>query len=221
MWFGATKVASRIVPRRDFRNAVGQASQSLAARAPFTYDGVAMNMDFRLTVVAAAVLLLAACASKDSSSPAAADQIGNAEARLRGTGSAATGKVIVVDNGKGGVTLTLDAANLMQGTYRLAFHANPNCNAPTGESAGPLWGPPDAANTPGELIPVAYAGQGGEISFSARVPGVHVDGTPTLRGRSIVLHAGPYAESPLPGVKNNFIACGVFEDLGPGLIEQL
>ena len=179
-----------------------------------------MKLFLRPMAVAVTALLLAACASKDPSGPAAKDQIGNAEARLRGTGSAATGKVIVVDNGKG-VTLTLDAANLMQGTYRLALHANPNCNSPNGESAGPLWGPPDSANTPGELIPIAYAGQRGEISFSARIPGVHVEGTPTLRGRSIVLHAGPYAESPLPGARNNFIACGVFEDLGPGLIEQL
>jgi len=171
-------------------------------------------------VAIAAVLLLAACASKDASSPAAADQVGNMEARLRGTGSAATGKVIVVDSGKG-VTLTLDVSNLTQGTYRLAFHANPNCSSPSGESAGPVWGPPDSDKAPEELIPVAYAGQAGQISFSARIPGVHVDSTPTLRGRSIVLHAGPFVGSPLPGARNNYIACGVFENLGPGLIEQL
>ena len=170
-------------------------------------------------IAAAAAALLTACAT-DSSSPAAADQIGNMEAPLRGVGSAATGKVIVVDNGKG-VTLTLDAANLVQGSYRLAFHANPNCNSPNGESAGPVWGPPNSASTPGELIPIAYAGIAGNISFSARIPGVHVDGQPTLRGRSVVLHAGPYVDSPLPNMPNNYIGCGVFEKLGPGLIERL
>jgi Cu/Zn superoxide dismutase len=164
--------------------------------------------------------LLSACASTDPSSPAAADQVGNLEAPLRGVGSAATGKVIVVDSGKG-VTLTLDAANLVQGSYRLAFHANPNCNSPNGESAGPVWGPPNSAGTPGELIPIAYAGQRGDISFSARIPGVHVDGEPTLRGRSVVLHAGPYVETPLFGMPNNYIACGVFQKLGPSLIERL
>jgi Cu/Zn superoxide dismutase len=178
-----------------------------------------MDIVTRLMAAAAAAALLTACAT-DSSSPAAADQVGNLEAPLRGVGSAATGKVIVVDNGKG-VTLTLDAANLMQGSYRLAFHANPNCNSPRGESAGPVWGPPDAADAPGVLIPVAYAGVAGSISFSARISGVHVDREPTLRGRSIVLHAGPYVDSPLPGMPNNYIACGVFEKLGPGLVERL
>ena len=179
-----------------------------------------MEQVFRLTTVAVVAALLAACAGKDSSSPAAADQVGNMEARLRGVGSAATGKVIVVDNGKG-VTLTLDAVNLVQGTYRLAFHANPVCNSPNGESAGPVWGPLDAANSPGELIPVAYAGQAGNISFSARIPGVYIDRQPSLRGHSIVLHVGPYVDTPLPGLPNNYIACGVFDNLGPGLMERL
>mgnify|MGYP003694294969 CR=1 FL=1 len=68
---------------------------------------------------------------------------------------------------------------------------------------------------PGTLIPVAYAGIAGSISFSARIPGVHVDREPTLRGRSVVLHAGPYVDSPLPGTcLNNYIACGVFRKAG-------
>jgi hypothetical protein len=122
-----------------------------------------MDTVFPLMAAAAAAALLTACATEPSS-PAAADQVGNLEAPLRGVGSAATGKVIVVDNGKG-VTLTLDAANLMQGSYRLAFHANPNCNSPWGESAGPVWGPSDAANAPGTLIPVAYAGVAAAFRF--------------------------------------------------------
>jgi Cu/Zn superoxide dismutase len=167
-----------------------------------------------------ALFLLAGCAGPDSSSPAAKDQIGNLVAPLRGVGSGATGKVIVVDNGTG-VTLTLDVANLRQGVYRLALHANPVCNSPRGESAGPVWGPPDSKVAPGELIPVAYAGQEGGISFSARIPGVHIDSEPTLRGRSIVLHAGPFVDSPLPGLPNNYIACGVFENIGPGFFDRL
>lgn len=173
-----------------------------------------------LTVAALAAALLAGCAGRDASSPAAADQVGNMEARLRGVGSAATGKVIVVDNGTG-VTLTLDVVNLAQGVYRLAFHANPNCNSPNGESAGPLWAPPNSAKAPGELIPEAFAGQHGSISFSARIPGVYIDRQPSLRGHSIVLHAGPFVDSPLPGLPNNYIACGVFDVIGPGLVERL
>jgi len=171
-------------------------------------------------IAALAAALLAACAVQDPSSPAAADQVGNMEARLRGVGSAASGKVIVVDNGKG-VTLTLNVANLRQGTYRLAFHANPNCNSLNAESSGPVWGPPDSATAPAELIPVVYVGMGSDVTFSARIPGVHIDRQPSLRGRSIVLHAGPFVDSPLPGSPNNYIACGAFDNLSPGLIEQL
>jgi Cu/Zn superoxide dismutase len=174
----------------------------------------------RASAAALAVLLLAACAGPDPKSPAAADQVGNLEARLRGIGSAATGSVVVVDNGNG-VTLTLDGANIRQGNYRLAFHANPVCNSPRGESAGPVWGPPDSTRPPGELIPVIYVGQGDIVSFSAHIPGVHVDRQPSLRGRSVVLHAGPFVDSPLPGSPNNYIACGVFGDLTPGLLQGL
>jgi Cu/Zn superoxide dismutase len=174
----------------------------------------------RLTIAAVAAAMFSACAGPDPSSPAAKDQVANMEARLRPVGSGATGKVIVVDNGPG-VTLTLDVANLTQGIYRLAFHASPVCNSPGGESAGPVWGPPDSAVPPSELIPVAYAGQAGNISFSVRIPGVHIDREPSLRGRSIVLHAGPFVDSPLPGMPNNYIACGVFDNLSPGLLERL
>ena len=174
----------------------------------------------RAAAAALAACVLASCAGPDPKSPAAADQVGNLEARLRGIGSAATGSVIVVDNGNG-VTLTLDGANLRQGTYRLAFHANPVCNSPKGESAGPVWGPPESANPPGELIPVIYVGQREMVSFSAHISGVHVDRQPSLRGRSVILHAGPFVDSPLPGSSNNYIACGVFGDLAPGLLQGL
>jgi Cu/Zn superoxide dismutase len=179
-----------------------------------------MSAVAKATAAALTAMLLASCAGPDPTSPAAADQVGNLEARLRGIGSAATGKVIVVDNGAG-VTLTLDVANLRQGTYRLAFHANPNCSSPNGESSGPVWGPPNSAKPPGELIPVVYVGQADMVSFSARIPGVRVDGEPSLRGRSVVLHEGPFVDSPLPGASNNYIACGVFGDLAPGLLKGL
>ncbi len=164
-------------------------------------------------------LALAACAGRDTSSPAAADQIGNLQAPLRGVGSGAQGKVIVADTSTG-IILTLDAVNLTQGVYRLAFHVNPVCNSFGGEAAGPLWGPPNSTVPPGELIPEAYAGEAGQITFTARVPGVHIDREPSLRGHSVVLHQGPFVDSPLPGSPNNYVACGVFENLPPGFFSQ-
>lgn len=173
-----------------------------------------------LAVAALATAWLAACAGTEPTSPAAADQVGNLEARLRGVGSAATGMVVVVDSGTG-ITLTLDGANLRQGNYRLAFHANPVCNSPHGEAAGPVWAPSGSSRPPGELIPGIYVGQGESVSYSVHIPGVHVDHEPSLRGKSIVLHAGPFVDSPLPGSSNNYIACGVFRDLTPGLLQQI
>jgi Cu/Zn superoxide dismutase len=172
--------------------------------------------------VAAALLVLTGCSTNNdpSSAAAAAEQIGNMEAPLRGVGSAATGLVIVVDRSTG-VTLTLNAANLMQGNYRLAFHENPNCKSPNGSSAGPVWAPPGLAKPPGELIPAAYAGQRGEIYVSVFLPGVHIDREPSLRGRSVVLHRGEYVDSPLPGSSNNFMACGVFDNLQPSFLESI
>jgi Cu/Zn superoxide dismutase len=179
-----------------------------------------MNSTLRWLAAWMVANLLVACAGSSPSSPAAADQVGNLEARLRGVDSAASGLVVVVDN-PDGVTLTLDITNLRQGVYRLAFHANPNCNSLRSESAGPVWGPPESTRPPGELIPTAYAGQVGQISFSVRVPGVHIDREPSLRGRSIVLHEGPFVDSPLPGLPNNYMACGVFEKLRPGLLDLM
>ena len=80
-------------------------------------------------------------AGADPSSPAAADQVGNLEARLRGVGSSATGKVIVVDNGPG-VTLTLDVANLTQGQLSPGVPCQSGLQfAAAANAAGPVWGP--------------------------------------------------------------------------------
>jgi Cu/Zn superoxide dismutase len=178
----------------------------------------------RVAVLATAMsLLLAGCATeRDSSNPGAAHQIGNLVAPLVGVGSAATGKIIVVDNGNGkGVTLTMNVANLIQGNYRLAFHENPHCASRSVAVIGPVWGPPDSATPPGELIPIAYAGMTGEIYLTVRIPGVHVEGTPTLRGRSIVLHWGNTVDTPFPGMPNNYIACGVFENIQGDFFDPL
>ena len=199
---------------------IGAALRAYANEKPILKRRDGMNPVSNLATIALAAALLAACAGPNPSSPAAADQVGNMEARLRGVGSAATGKVVVVDNSQG-VTLTLDAANLQQGNYRLAFHAVPNCSSPNGESSGPVWAPPDSVRPAGELIPGLYVGQTEMISYAVRIPGVHIDREPSLRGRSIVLHRGNFVDSPLPGLPNNYIACGVFEDLTPGPLQRM
>jgi len=84
---------------------------AVAGASAAALAGVAAAALARAVAAALAACLLASCAGPDPKSPAAADQVGNLEARLRGIGSAATGSVVVVDNGNG-VTLTLNGANL-------------------------------------------------------------------------------------------------------------
>ena len=170
---------------------------------------------------ALALLPLAGCSTNNdpSSAAAAAERAGNLQAPLRGVGSAVSGRVVVVDKGDG-ITLTLVASNLLQGNYRLAFHENPKCDTRLGTTAGPVWGPANSAKLPGELMPTVYVGMAGVVNLSVHVSGVHVDGEPSIRRHSIVLHRGEFADTPLPNLPNNYIACGVFENLGPSFLDD-
>jgi len=170
---------------------------------------------------ALALLPLAGCSTNNdpSSAAAAAERAGNLQAPLRGVGSAVSGRVVVVDKGDG-ITLTLVASNLLQGNYRLAFHENPKCDTRLGTSAGPVWGPANSAKLPGELMPTVYVGMAGVVNLSVHISGVHVDGEPSISRHSIVLHRGEFVDTPLPNLPNNYIACGVFENLQPSFLDD-
>ena len=52
------------------------------------------------------------------------------------------------------------------------------------------------------------------ISYAARIPGVHVDREPTsARPQHRAAREAISSTSPLPGSSNNYIACGVFENV--------
>ena len=127
-------------------------------------------------------------------------------APLRGLGSAVSGKVRVIDRGDG-ITVMVSGTNLPIGEYRVAFHQNGNCSSPNGFSAGPAWAPP--GRSPATLIPPLTNGDG-NAEASVWVSGVHTTGENGVAGRSVMLYWG--AVTPVqPGVRNNVIACGVFE----------
>jgi len=170
---------------------------------------------------ALALLWLSGCSTNNdpSSAAAAAERRGNLQAPLQGVGSAVSGRVVVVDKGDG-ITLTLVASNLLQGNYRLAFHENPKCDTRIGTTAGPVWGPANSAKLPGELIPTVYVGMAGVVNLSVHISGVHVDGEPSISRHSIVLHRGEFVDTPLPNLPNNYIACGVFENLQPSFLDD-
>jgi Cu/Zn superoxide dismutase len=134
--------------------------------------------------------------------PSAAGLVAN----LRGVGSAMSGKVRVVDRGDG-VSVAISAINLPQ-IYRVAFHQNGNCSSPNGFSAGPAWAP--AGLSPTKLAPLLMNADGnGEAEF--HVSGVHTTGENGLAGRSVMLYFGYDIEPVKPDVRNNVVACGVFE----------
>lgn len=127
-------------------------------------------------------------------------------ASLRGLASAVSGKVRVFDRGDG-ITVLVSGANLPFGEYRVAFHENGNCSSPNGFSAGPAWAP--VGRSPATLIP-PLNNPDGNAEASVYVAGVHTTGENGLAGRSVMLYWG--AITPVqPGVRNNVIACGVFE----------
>ena len=118
-----------------------------------------------------------------------------------------SGKVRVIDRGDG-ITVLVSGINLPIGEYRVAFHANGNCSSPNGFAAGPAWAP--AGRSPTTLIP-PLTNPDGNAEASLHVAGVHTTGENGLAGRSVLLYWGRTIEAVQPSVRNNVIACGVFE----------
>jgi Cu/Zn superoxide dismutase len=114
--------------------------------------------------------------------------------------------VRVIDRGDG-ITLLVSAINLPIGQYRVAFHRNGNCSSPNGFSAGPAWAP--EGKLPATLVP-PLTNTDGNAEASTHVAGVHTTGENGLAGRSVMLYWGTI-EDIQPGVRNNVLACGVFE----------
>jgi Cu/Zn superoxide dismutase len=127
-------------------------------------------------------------------------------ANLRSIGSAVSGKVRVVDRGDG-VAVMIAVANLPP-VYRVAFHENGNCTSPYGFSAGPAWAPP--GRSPEKLAPL-LTNPDGNVETEFHVAGVHTTGENGLAGRSVMLYFGYDIDTVKPGVRNNVMACGVFE----------
>ena len=128
-------------------------------------------------------------------------------ATLKGVASAVSGKVRVYDRGDG-ITVLVSAINLPYGSFRVAFHENGNCSSPNGFSAGPAWAPP--GRTPENLTPPLINGDG-NTQRSFHVSGVRTTGENGLAGRSVMLYGGLSIDPIVPGVRNDVMACGVFE----------
>jgi Cu-Zn family superoxide dismutase len=162
-------------------------------------------------------LIFSACAPSGTAPPPivgvpASPPAAGLVAPLRAIGSALVGKVRVIDRGDG-VSVMLAANNILQGPYRLAFHQNGNCSSPNAFSAGPAWSP--AGRNPAELIPPLFQKNDGATNVEVHVSGVRTTGENGVAGRSILLYAGDTIYELQPGVRNNVLACGVFEPAVP------
>ena len=173
----------------------------------------------RLGVLAAACVALAACSSSSvqptgpnvEMTPASPAGV---EAHLRSLASAVTGKVRVIDR-RDGVTVLVSAINLPPGQYRIAFHERANCSSPNGFSAGNPWAPASAGRAATEIAPTLFTNADGTAEDSVFIRGVHVSGPDGVSGRSVVIHTGNQVTQAQPDVRNNRVACGIFEPATP------
>jgi Cu/Zn superoxide dismutase len=167
-------------------------------------------MDLVTRVIAlAAPLVLAACAGQQKTLGEYFPQPAGLTAQLRSPSSSATGVVHVFDRGDG-VQLQMVVSNMIPGQYRVAIHENGNCRSPNLFSAGPPWAPPGSDKPATELLPGFLANMdGNQNGYVAHLKGVSVDGPNSLKGKSIVIHAGSVVGQAFPGQPNNRMACGV------------
>ena len=140
---------------------------------------------------------------------------GGLVAQLRGTGSAATGVVHII-NYRDGVVFQLAIDNLIPGTYRVALHERGNCKSSNLFSAGSAWAPPGWTKPPGDLLPQFVVNEGGNMNdYVAYIQNVRTEGPTSVRGLSVVIHWGNKVSDAFPGQPNNRMVCGVLDTADP------
>jgi len=144
--------------------------------------------------------------SGEPPAPKAREQPG-VDARLRGVGAPVTGTVRMRESGDL-LVIFVDIAAGAPGPYRVVLHETGNCSSPNGFSAGAPWSPPGWRESALRLVPEVYANINGQAQLTARVRGVRLGDAVK---RSVLVYQGTTPEVPRPDVRNNVVACGVFE----------
>lgn len=130
-------------------------------------------------------------------------------------GSGVQGKITVIQSGdRWRLSITLFGLP-PSSTYRLAFFDNGNCSSPNAFSAGKLWAPPGTpeGTRPDRWIPTFSAGQAGSIDAVTSLPNPGEHDESVFRKRSILVFAGMDVEELKPSVRNDVVACGVFDTI--------
>jgi Cu/Zn superoxide dismutase len=180
-------------------------------------QGLVLARQFNRWVAATvAAMLVAACSGvnirmahdKDEDAKSDATDYGQVASLQSIGGSAIFGKIRVIDRGDGASVL-VSMMNVPPGPYRIAIQETPNCSSPNGFAAGRAWAP--AGMDPHTFIPVQYVNSEDRVEQSLRVPALRTKGPNGVAGHSVVVYAGSRITDALPGVPNERMACGVFE----------
>ncbi|MDR1529033.1 MAG: hypothetical protein LBS40_01215 [Burkholderiales bacterium] len=161
---------------------------------------------------------VAACGGRSANMPADDSQPEQAknmlEARLIGKGGAGVrGTVTISAKGKYWlVSSTIGGA--MPGDYLIAFYDNGNCTSPNAFSAGKIWLPPDTpegTKADAWIPPLSPNPSTGSAQIVVRLPNPAEHGIAVFHHRSVLVFSGRKAEELKPDVRNDVVACGVFE----------
>jgi Copper/zinc superoxide dismutase (SODC). len=174
------------------------------------------RMTFTRVVLAAfTALLLAACGGKAAQAPVENEPREKKETILRADllskgGSAVHGFVSVAAR-KDRWVVSANITGATFGDYRVAFFDNGNCSSPNAFSAGKLWAPPETPSDPAIWVPLLTADTVGNMQTIARLPNPQRLDVSVFKKRSVLIFSGRNVSELKPGVRNEVVACGVFD----------
>jgi len=165
--------------------------------------------------------LLAACGSpspKDEPPNALAHGVESILTPING--SAADGKIRIVDKGDG-ISIMISLHNVPTipmvptNEYRIVFTERALCNSTNGFSAGAPWVPAGVNKDPMQFVQSFWA-TGEDLGWvEVHVSGVRASGDNGFSGRGALIFNGTRLPPVLPGVPNNAVACAAFEPTKP------
>lgn len=158
------------------------------------------------------LLLFNACADKSKTATAVIQPKSN---------SAITGQVTFIEV-NGIVRMEATITNASEGKHAIHIHAEGDCSAPDGKSAGGHWNPTKESHGKWEALPF-HRGDIGNIVIGADGKGTISretdlwcigcdDDTKNIIGKAIIIHQGPDDFTSQPaGAAGARIGCGVIE----------
>ena len=167
----------------------------------------------RMALAAVLAATLASCTTTDDTASRKPQPSPGLIAQLQRSGGSAITGAARFQQSEGGVTLAAVLWTGGPGQWRLVLHANGICTSPNAFSAGPPLMLPDSAKP---AVIEIFTNSDGVGNAVARIAGLAIDGPASIKGRSVVIHAGLAGSlDAQPDVRNDRVACGVIEVAKP------